>query len=977
MRITAADSSKPRLTNETIDGLFGPNIHKDICSHMRRFFRVTLKEIVNFRPLPYAKYRFLVFPALLAALAACGGGGGSSSSDTGPNPVVQVDSVSLTASGSTSPVPSRTNTELDFVVVNPATTAASNVVLTVTLGSGLSKAGVGCAASGGATCPTDPQTMSVSTLPAGGSLKYTVSAIVQTDATGVIASSGSVTASNDQVTSNNGAQVSITAYSADVRVLGSARASASDLRSGSSVTYSYTVENAGPDAARDLVLTQAASSAQTVTAITCTASNGATCPATTGDEMVVPTLPSAGTLKFTVTTQLMMDAVASVSGRLKATVLGDGSIANNQAAVSAKTRIPVSRDTPSFVELQSDKGDYIGTFARTGANYSYTHQNAVFDMRVSPRMITFDVSGDEDWSGLFVMPAHLQQLQPGEYFKSIDVLQYNDESGGFDFGGQGRGCGQSGWFIIDDVVYADGQLVLLDLRFEQHCNDLEPALRGQIHWVAGDETPPPGPVDPPPPGLWDAPAGATPASGNYVYLESDPGDYVGQGRTELFTQLNSVLGANIDSDLLTISAIGNRSYGARFMPMSPLTRVIPGYYPNAQRWPFGNPAGGRFSVSGSGGCNTLTGWFVIDSISFSGDTLTGVDLRFEQHCEGATPALRGKVHWRSDDPTRPVGPQVPPPAGLWAPPANAVPATGNVVYLESDLDDFIGLGLTKAYTPLNSVIEVGEGGLTSVGNRFQLTVQGDEGWTGYFQAMNSITDLQPGYYGNLYGFPGNPAFGGLEWSGEGRGCNLPTGWFVIDRITYAGSEVDSIEMRFEQHCEGVAAALHGYIRWSAADLRTPPPPQNPPPAGLWAPPPGATPATGNYFYFESDADDFIGRGETHLFTRPDTTFELTTEGSQLTVSLQEAAFWQGYFIPMVPLAQLEVGYYGGLTEKNIAKGLLLWDGDGRGCGIAEAWFVVDNVQYVAGELRAIDLRFEQRCKGFTGALRGKLHWRAE
>ena len=935
---------------------------------------MSLKELVKERPLQYAKFRFFILPALLTTLAACGGGGGSSSSGSGPNPVTQVDSVSLTASGSTSLVPSRTNTVLDFVVVNPATTAASNVVLTVTLGSGLSQAGVGCSASGGATCPTDPRTMSVSTLPSGGSLKFTVSAIVQTDATGVITSSGSVTASNDQVTSNNGAQVSITAYSADVRVLGSV--SASDLRSGSSATYSYTVENAGPDAARNLVLTQAVSGAQTVTAITCTASNGAICPATTGDEMVVPTLPSAGTLKFTVTTQLAMDAVTSVSGRLKATLLGDGNIANNQAAVSAKTRIPVSRDTPSFVELQSDKGDYVGTFLRSGGNYSYTHQNAVFDMRVSPRMITFDVHGDEFWSGLFVMPAHLQQLQPGEYIKSIDVLQFNDESGGFHFSGQGRGCDQSGWFIIDDVVYADGKLVLLDLRFEQHCNDLEPALRGQIHWVAGDETHPPGPVDPPPPGLWDAPAGATPASGNYVYLTSDAGDFVGQGRTELFTQLNSVLGANIDSDLLTISATGDRGYVAYFKPMSPLTRVIPGYYPDAQRWPFGNPAGGRFIVV-AGGCNTITGWFVIDSISYSGDTLTGVDLRFEQHCEGATPALRGKVHWRSDDPTQPAGPQVPPPAGLWAPPANAVPASGNVVYLESDRDDFIGLGLIKAYTPLDSVIKVGEGGFTPVGNRFQLTVQGDEEWTGYFQAMNSIADLQPGYYGNLYGFFGNPAFGGLQWSGEGRGCNLPTGWFVIDRITYAGSEVDSIEMRFEQHCEGVAAALHGYIRWSAADLRTPPAPQNPPPAGLWVPSAGATPATGNYFYFESDAGDFIGRGQTHLFTRPATTFELKTEGSQLTVFLQEAAFWQGYFIPMVPLAQLEVGYYGGLTEKNIAKGLLAWGGDGRGCSPAEAWFVVDNAHYVAGALTAIDLRFEQRCKGFTGALRGKLHWRSD
>ena len=110
---------------------------------------------------------------------------------------------------------------------------------------------------------------------------------------------------------------------------------------------------------------------------------------------------------------------------------------------------------------------------------------------------------------------------------------------------------------------------------------------------------------------------------------------------------------------------------------------------------------------------------------------------------------------------------------------------------------------------------------------------------------------------------------------------------------------------------------------------------------------------------------------------PQTSFDLKTEGSQLTVYLQEAAFWQGYFIPMVPLTQLQVGYYGDLTERNIAKGLLAWFGDGRFCTPAAAWMVVDNVTYSAGNVTAIDLRFEQRCKGSISPLRGKLHWRSE
>jgi hypothetical protein len=33
-------------------------------------------------------------------------------------------------------------------------------------------------------------------------------------------------------------------------------------------------------------------------------------------------------------------------------------------------------------------------------------------------------------------------------------------------------------------------------------------------------------------------------------------------------------------------------------------------------------------------------------------------------------------------------------------------------------------------------------------------------------------------------------------------------------VTYAGTAMTALEMRFEQHCDGKAPALHGSIRWS-------------------------------------------------------------------------------------------------------------------------------------------------------------------
>jgi len=80
--------------------------------------------------------------------------------------------------------------------------------------------------------------------------------------------------------------------------------------------------------------------------------------------------------------------------------------------------------------------------------------------------------------------------------------------------------------------------------------------------------------------------------------------------------------------------------------------------------------------------------------------------------------------------------------------------------------------------------------------------------------MNSITELKAGYYGNLMRYPfNNPARGGFDWSGNGRGCNELLAWFVIDRVNYVNGLFAGVEARFEQHCDGLNPALHGAIRW--------------------------------------------------------------------------------------------------------------------------------------------------------------------
>ena len=96
-----------------------------------------------------------------------------------------------------------------------------------------------------------------------------------------------------------------------------------------------------------------------------------------------------------------------------------------------------------------------------------------------------------------------------------------------------------------------------------------------------------------------------------------------------------------------------------------------------------------------------------------------------------------------------------------------------------------------------------------------VSINGTENWSGNFQAMNTLSRLEVGYYGDLQRYPfHNPVTGGLSWSGDGRGCNTLTGWFVVDSVTYNGTTLMAIDLRFEQHCEGGTPALNGEIHWS-------------------------------------------------------------------------------------------------------------------------------------------------------------------
>lgn len=459
----------------------------------------------------------------------------------------------------------------------------------------------------------------------------------------------------------------------------------------------------------------------------------------------------------------------------------------------------------NYVYLDSDIGDFIGL----GWKYGYTQADSILSVTANGSKLSVLVNGDQDWIGWFQEADAFGKLQAGY----VGEMHYDALTNASMWGGDGRACTtNSGWFVVDKASYVSDALTELDLRFEQLCAGDRGSLHGAIHWTSSDTTSPPGPVNPPPAGLWQPPAGSTPETGNFAYFESDPGDFVGRGNNYLYTQANSRFTVNAPENWLHwlyMNIEGDLPWNGTIIGMNSMTQLQPGYYPGVLRAPFNNPVKGGLSWGGNmSGCNQSYGWFAIDNVNYTAGEITAIDLRFEQHCEGAAPALRGAVHWTSTDTTLPPGPLNPPPANLWVPPAGSVPVSGNYIYLQSQPGNYVSQGQTYLYTPSNATVTP-----LTTGNNFHLDIAGANHWTGNLNAMYFLNNLEPGYYevnnANYY----NPVRGNMDWNMDSYACGNPTGWFVVDGVTYLNGAVSSIDARFMQLCGFETVPLYGAIHW--------------------------------------------------------------------------------------------------------------------------------------------------------------------
>lgn len=129
-----------------------------------------------------------------------------------------------------------------------------------------------------------------------------------------------------------------------------------------------------------------------------------------------------------------------------------------------------------------------------------------------------------------------------------------------------------------------------------------------------------------------------------VAMYSDTGDYIGQGEQQLFTTANSTVSVSGNSGDITINVNSPGGYTMEFA--APQGHALQtGVYDGAARAPFRSGLEPGIDISGDGrGCNTDQGRFEIKDIDFAASGVPDrLWLVYEQHCEGAVPALFGEV----------------------------------------------------------------------------------------------------------------------------------------------------------------------------------------------------------------------------------------------------------------------------------------------------------------------------------------------
>ena len=310
----------------------------------------------------------------------------------------------------------------------------------------------------------------------------------------------------------------------------------------------------------------------------------------------------------------------------------------------------------TFILFESQPGDWVGG----GTSTTFTTVTA--PPTNDAALVSLNAGGYS-----FYLEAASGALVPGMYEGATRWPFNNAGVPGLSVFGNGRGCNTlTGRFVVHEIARdAGGALIRLAADLEQHCEGGIPALFAFIRFNSAvpiadtdadgvrdlqDNCPTTAnadQVDTDADGIGNA---CDPVQGaTFVYLDSKPGDYIGLGRTWLFTpsQGGPITAFAGGTGFVELTAGG---FYYDFEARETQSLVV-GTYEGATRYPFNGPSEPGLSVFGNGrGCNQVFGRFQVLEIARKPDgKLKNLAIDFEQHCEGpSAPPLYGVIRYNSE-----------------------------------------------------------------------------------------------------------------------------------------------------------------------------------------------------------------------------------------------------------------------------------------------------------------------------------------
>jgi hypothetical protein len=355
---------------------------------------------------------------------------------------------------------------------------------------------------------------------------------------------------------------------------------------------------------------------------------------------------------------------------------------------------------------------------------------------------------------------------------------------------------------------------------------------------------------------------------------SQPGDYIGQGRSGTLSD-PSQFRISGTAGLVTVGIDTGSEWWSVGFAAPRGQQLTTGTYENVTRAGFNTTYGGLDVSSTGRGCNEVKGRFTVHAISADpAGRITSLDATLTQFCDASTGGLTATVRYAApaaaalvltssnpstvaDQPvtltarvspgtgavsfvngSTVIGQATADASGLArfttsrlaagthmltakqttttsAPVTQVVAPAEPSLWFASQYGDYVGQGATASYVPPTSTVV-----LSGTAAYATVSVDGptSDGWWDLDVAAPPGETLRVGTYSGAVRAPfreaGQP---GLSFSGSGRGCNTLAGSFTVNQVaTNPDGSLAALDVAFTQYCEGGATSLTGRARVGVA-----------------------------------------------------------------------------------------------------------------------------------------------------------------